>query len=234
MKSRENPHYKNLLLNPLVILFSAVVLYYVVTVAALWLVSTFGISLENVSNGDMFWFSLVRLIVFFGLLASGLLIFKRDWAALGFARPKKAWFYKLLPAYAVYLAVAFIALGLVDLLVPGFDIGQVQEVGFSQQSSVWQKALIGLSLVVMTPLLEETLFRGIFFRGLRKKLPFWVSAFVVSTVFAAAHGQWNVALDTFVLSLAGCWLTERSGSIYPAILLHIIKNAIAFTLILLK
>jgi len=55
-----------------------------------------------------------------------------------------------------------------------------------------------------------------------------VAALVTSLVFAAVHGQWNVAIDTFALSLVLCALREVTGTIWAGILLHMFKNAIAF------
>ena len=86
-----------------------------------------------------------------------------------------------------------------------------------------------VALVIVTPIFEETVFRGFLFKGLRRRLPFWAAASVVSVMFAFAHGQWNVALDTFVLSLILCFLVEKNNSLIPSILLHELKNEVAFT-----
>ncbi|RYZ49901.1 MAG: CPBP family intramembrane metalloprotease, partial [Sphingobacteriales bacterium] len=51
---------------------------------------------------------------------------------------------------------------------------------------------------------------------------------VTSIVFGAIHGQWNVAVDVFALSLILCSLREITGSIWAGVLLHMLKNGIAF------
>jgi membrane protease YdiL (CAAX protease family) len=76
---------------------------------------------------------------------------------------------------------------------------------------------------VVTPIEEEILYRGVIYGWLRSfagKRP----AFVLSAViFALVHislGHTNVVL-AFVLGLVAAWMYERSGSILPAIGLHI-------------
>jgi membrane protease YdiL (CAAX protease family) len=50
----------------------------------------------------------------------------------------------------------------------------------------------------------------------------------VSALFGLAHMQWNVAIDVFVLSMVACYLRELTGSIWAGIILHCLKNLIAF------
>jgi len=89
---------------------------------------------------------------------------------------------------------------------------------------------------VLPPLVEETVFRGFVFAGLRNKLKFVWAALATSALFASAHLQigngqpllWVAALDTFTLSLVLCYLREKTDSLWPGILLHALKNGIAF------
>lgn len=72
-----------------------------------------------------------------------------------------------------------------------------------------------------------------------KKRPFWkaesvaiiAATFITSLAFALLHGQWNVGVDVFAMSVVLCIMREISGSIYPGIMLHIIKNALALFLL---
>ena len=50
----------------------------------------------------------------------------------------------------------------------------------------------------------------------------------VSMLFGLVHMQWNVAVDTFILSLALVWLVEKTGNLWSAIALHSLKNFMAF------
>jgi membrane protease YdiL (CAAX protease family) len=131
---------------------------------------------------------------------------------------------------AAYLLLAMGALALLAL-IPGVDISQAQDLEVGQ---VYGAARVGafIVFVVLTPLFEELVFRGALYGGLRmRRLSPWASALLVSVLFGLAHGQLNVAVDTFCLSLVACYLRELTGSIWAGTLLHIIKNLIAFTIV---
>lgn len=54
------------------------------------------------------------------------------------------------------------------------------------------------------------------------------AAIFTSMLFGLVHAQWNVAIDTFILSFALIWVFEKTGSIWASISLHALKNCIAF------
>jgi membrane protease YdiL (CAAX protease family) len=133
-------------------------------------------------------------------------------------------------AYAVLLAVA-------SSLVPSLNVNQQQDIGFQQVAGAGQLIVTFLSLVVLPPLAEETLFRGFLFTSFRRRMSFLVATLLTSALFAVPHllesqGSqgllWVAGIDTFVLSLVLCFLREKSDSLWPGILLHGLKNGIAF------
>jgi len=135
----------------------------------------------------------------------------------------------LAPAgFVVYLVASVVLLAVISAMIPGFDIDQVQQNGFENITERYEYFLAFVSLVVIAPLAEEILFRGYFYGKIRSKVPAWVAVAVVSVVFAAAHGQWNVAVDVFALSVVLCILREMTGSIWSGLLLHMLKNGVAF------
>ena len=85
-----------------------------------------------------------------------------------------------------------------------------------------------LTLVVIAPIAEEMLFRGFFYGGLRRSFGIILSSLLVSVVFGALHMQWNVGVNVFALSLVLCGLRELTGGIWAGVVLHMVKNAIAF------
>lgn len=130
--------------------------------------------------------------------------------------------------------IYFIASGLLVYLasqIIGFDMSQVQETGFTRLSHVYEYALAFITLIVVAPLAEEILFRGFLYGRLRRRLPVWVSIIVTSLLFGAVHGQWNVGIDVFALSIVLCGLRETTGSIWAGILLHMLKNSVAFFIV---
>lgn len=133
------------------------------------------------------------------------------------------------PAGAVvYIILTTLVTSLATVALPFVNYNQAQETGFSQIATQLEYALAFLSLVVVAPISEEILFRGYLFGKLRKYLPLWGSVLVTSLLFAIVHFQWNVGLDVFALSIVLCLLRVVSGSLWPSILLHMLKNGIAF------
>ena len=129
-----------------------------------------------------------------------------------------------------------VLLSLATHIFPTINVNQKQQLGFQNSSGSLDLFLTFVSLVVLPPLVEETVFRGFIFTGLRSSLKWWWAAFITSLIFATAHlefgsGQpllWSAAIDTFTLSLVLCYLRQKTDSLWPGILLHALKNCIAF------
>lgn len=128
-----------------------------------------------------------------------------------------------------FSAVAMMVL--YSLNLSGIDLQEKQNVGFNELSSSVDYMLAFITLVVLAPVFEEAMFRGFLFGQLRKRHGFWVSAIVTSLAFAVVHFQFNVGVDVLILSLFLCYLRERFQSIWPSIMLHALKNGIAYTLL---
>ncbi|CAN5377959.1 hypothetical protein BH10PAT3_BH10PAT3_4250 [soil metagenome] len=133
--------------------------------------------------------------------------------------------------FAAYLAIIIIASRFSDFI----NVDQAQKVGF-ESAAGGQLGLVFLSLVVLPPIAEEIMFRGFLFTSLRQKFRFRSAAIFTSLLFGIAHLQfgsgapllWVAALDTFTLSVVLCYLREKTGSLWPSIMLHAIKNSVAF------
>ena len=132
-------------------------------------------------------------------------------------------------------AIVLYALGSMALLYAasvffGLNAGQEQDLGFTSRLFGNELMIAFVVLVVLTPVFEEMIFRGFLYGRLRAitKKAWWLPAIAVSVLFGVAHGQWNVGLDVFVLSMVACALREITGSIWGGIVLHMIKNMVAF------
>ena len=140
--------------------------------------------------------------------------------------------------YVVYL---MLAAGLVALfsIFPWFDAGEAQEVGFSYYVFGFDRVVAFVTLVFIAPIAEEIIFRGWLYGKMREALvkrcsnvaSIIISIFLVSLLFGIAHMQWNVGVNVFALSIVLCGLREITGTIHAGILLHILKNGIAFFLL---
>lgn len=120
------------------------------------------------------------------------------------------------------------------LLFPALDLNQAQDVGFTLKNTMQDQLILAfIGLVVLAPLAEETLFRGYLYGKLRAHFGMVPTTLVVSLLFAAVHWQWNVGIDVFALSLVLCALRETTDSIWAGVLVHMLKNGIAFYMLAL-
>ena len=86
-----------------------------------------------------------------------------------------------------------------------------------------------LLIVIAAPVSEEVCFRGMLFGGLRTRMPRIAAALLSGLIFGALHALTGISAVPpliffgFVLAL----LYEKTGSIVPGILLHMLNNSIA-------
>lgn len=82
-----------------------------------------------------------------------------------------------------------------------------------------------ISTLVLPPLVEEAGFRGLGLAYLeRAGAPFAVANIVQALAFGIFHMNLTQGIYTFVLGLALGYVTHRSGSIAPAMLMHLVYN----------
>jgi uncharacterized protein len=86
-----------------------------------------------------------------------------------------------------------------------------------------------LLIVIAAPISEEVCFRGMLFGGLRERLPRVAAALVAGVIFGGLHALTGISavppliVFGFLLSL----LYEKTGSIVPGIILHMLNNSVA-------
>ena len=129
--------------------------------------------------------------------------------------------------FPIYLALSMILLGVSRLIFPDVNLDQRQEIGFTGVQGI-ELALVFISLVVIPPIVEELVFRGFLFKAYGRRFGFILGSVLVSVLFGLAHGQLNVGIDVFALSLCLCYLRIKTDSLWPSILLHATKNFVAF------
>ena len=86
-----------------------------------------------------------------------------------------------------------------------------------------------LLIVIAAPISEEVCFRGMLFGGLRERWPRIAAALLSGLIFGGLHALTGLSAVPpliafgFILAL----LYEKTGSIVPAILLHMLNNSVA-------
>lgn len=197
-------------------------------------------SVISLSPSVMFLQILISSTVTLWLLYSFVRLAKLSKRTLGLSRkPKWRYLQYAFITYAVYFASYIFVSILVTNLLPSVDLNQEQQLPFAKSTAGMGLLFVFLSLVVLPPLLEEILMRGFLYGSLRLRLKVLPAALITSVLFAAAHLQsgsaapllWAAAIDTFILSMLLVYLREKTGSVWPAVMLHGLKNMVAFTLL---
>ena len=114
---------------------------------------------------------------------------------------------------------------------PWFDANQAQQTGFSDYLVDWERVVAFIALVIIAPIVEEVIFRGWLYGKLRRRYAMPISILLTSVLFGVVHLQWNVGVNVFATSIILCGLREITGTVYSGILLHMLKNGIAFFLL---
>lgn len=127
-----------------------------------------------------------------------------------------------------YLFLSGVLLMVAQAVLPFIDYNQEQDIGFDGLSHQFEYILAFTTLVVVAPIAEEVLFRGYLFNKLRRYVPLVIAILITSLLFGLVHFQFNVGIDTFALSIVMCLLVVWTKSLWPAILLHMLKNFVAF------
>ena len=121
-------------------------------------------------------------------------------------------------AVGIYLVVvmAYVAL-----------VGEPEQDDFAHDlGPLWIQILL---IAIAAPIGEEVCFRGMLFGGLRERLPRWAAALIAGAVFGVLHAFTGLSavppLIAFGFLLALVY--ERTGSILPCILLHMLNDSVA-------
>lgn len=102
----------------------------------------------------------------------------------------------------------------------------------------WAIVLLAAMAVVMAPLLEEALFRGILQPALKRRLGFPPAALAVTTIFTATHVPQFIGYPPALVLIFVCGgilslLREAADSLWPPILFHFGFNLAAMLPLLL-
>lgn len=211
--------------------------------AAAWMIVRADISLPFILNETVLQ-TIVSVVVYALAIAIAvgvpwkLFSQRLTWSDVGLAQSLPRWRdIGLAPiAFILSLVATGVAMYIASLVIPGVDLDTKQQVGFENLSQRYEMLLAFFTLVVLAPLCEEFLFRGYLYGRIRKYMGAVWTVALTSLVFGAMHVyagpgmplQWNVMIGTVVLALFIGSLREYTGSIWAGILVHMLKNGVAF------
>lgn len=175
---------------------------------------------------------ILTLVLIVGVFLLGLSR-QYNWERFGFWMPGQT-------DYLFVGGVLLVSIFIQPLFMAGFEPSSATDLrdnffaAYHPKGVILFQLLVFVSLVVLTPLFEEMVFRGVFFGWARQQLGFLEAAFFSSLVFAAFHAQYVEALGfhygframgmIFALGFLAALLFERTGSLIAPTLLHGLFN----------
>lgn len=101
-------------------------------------------------------------------------------------------------------------------------------------SGFLQTLLLLLLTAVAAPLVEELMFRGVFYNGIKQRVGVWPAIILTGLVFGFVHPV-GIAEMCSLATLGGvfAWMAETRQSLVPSIFGHFLQNSISTLLVLL-
>jgi membrane protease YdiL (CAAX protease family) len=150
---------------------------------------------------------------------------------LGFVPASGSWYRRVVPV-AIFLQIVVI---LTNVLISAglekpFENPQIPLIMPDPRD--WS-AMIGMFIAtaIVAPVVEELTIRSVLYGWLRKHMSPVIAGIISAGAFAALHGSLVLLPGTFLVGLTLAWIYERSGSIFPGMLVHGCFNAISTLLV---
>ena len=159
----------------------------------------------------------------------------RKLSILGLRLRRPAW----LAAHGVGgYAVLVVLLVLTTVLAPGGNPlgavpGQAGERLLSMAQSVPARVILFILICVLAPILEEIIFRGFVFPGLRRRMNMSGAVAMSAVLFALMHNNPAAMIPITLIGVVLAVLYERNLSLVPSIICHALNNTLVFFLMLL-
>lgn len=122
----------------------------------------------------------------------------------------------------------------IGLQLTGYNT-DLQDVAYaiSDEQSLWMKAYFVVFAVVVAPVFEEILFRGIGLTVLAKRFGVATSIALISAAFALIHGHVPSLVPLFLLSVSFSLAYMFTGSLLVPMVMHGLFNGLTMAMILL-
>ncbi|MGP6175086.1 lysostaphin resistance A-like protein [Corynebacterium sp. A21] len=142
-----------------------------------------------------------------------------------------------LTSYYWALLLTMVNLGLFVVVLPLLPADRMDAVGVTFILASTFTLALG---VISRAVLEELFFRGLVFGVLLPRLGYWWGNLIQSTIFLLPHlilltvdpGFWPLLPVQFASGWLAGWLRQRSGSLLPGALTHVLVNLLSPVLVL--
>lgn len=158
---------------------------------------------------------------------------RQFWASLGWNWAGRSVWYWL-----VFSACVIVGLEILSVILLRF-LPQSEDNSFTEllRSSQSVRIAVAVLATFSAPIVEEVVYRGVLFPGLRKRLGVIAAIVVVTLLFPSVHllqykGAWVTMSGLLFLSLILTLVRARTSSVLPCVTIHFVNNAFFSVLIL--
>jgi uncharacterized protein len=131
---------------------------------------------------------------------------------------------------AVPLVIAVAALN--EKIIPQGGGGNPVLTIITSSENIEAKILLFITVAVLAPLFEETLFRGMLYPALASRMSPWFAIPLTSFIFAACHFSAAELLPLTLLGIVMTYTYQRTKNLVPSMVLHSLWNGGSFLALL--
>jgi membrane protease YdiL (CAAX protease family) len=104
--------------------------------------------------------------------------------------------------------------------------------GIISLNQFYSPVLCFLIVVILVPIYEEILFRGIFLSACQRNMKFMIANILQAGVFAVAHDEWMLFPFFIAFGMVAGNYTRKTESLITSTSMHMTNNLLAFVVIL--
>lgn len=131
-------------------------------------------------------------------------------------------FGKLILKMLLIGAVSSIFINIINLLVTNSNMTHEME-------SITFEVLAGMvGSIIIAPIVEEVVFRGVFFNKISEICPIWLAVLINSCVFGSFHGEIINCIFTTIMGAVFALTFYKYKSVLPGIIMHASFNMVSY------
>lgn len=157
--------------------------------------------------------------------------------AFGFnIRPKKALLTGLIVISIFFPIILILQVASAELMTRiGHEPVEQEAVQIMRQTgNLAGSVVLGIVAILLAPVVEEMLFRGLLYPAIKQKGFPRVALWISSTAFALIHFNVTIFLPLMVLAMVLTWLYERTENLLAPIMAHAVFNAVSFVVLTIQ
>lgn len=151
------------------------------------------------------------------------------WRAVGLTAFSKSYWKSLVFWTFVLVVTSVVVVILMEMI--GWTSGNSKTESLQSNVNFWTVLIGFVSAAIISPVYEEIFYRGFLYKWFRLKWGVPIGILLSSFIFMLVHiPTYNTLPINFLSGVIFSWTYEKSGSIYPGMIIHGIFNGIAVLL----